>query len=162
MESIATGGAAAFGATAKIDFSDLFAPLVNNSAETVLQPRRGLTRRPYLHPQCRQRRSEIRIASRRADGKVDGRTFDGFRRYNAGCNHRHAPDGIGSTFAPSLVDRLVNEGAFRRIVFEGRTSGTWVMPGYASDPNFAPYVDDILQARADGKLGRGRLARLAE
>ncbi len=36
------------------------------------------------------------------------------------------------------------------------------MKGFASDPNFAPYIDDIhtsLQARADGALGRGRPER---
>ena len=39
------------------------------------------------------------------DGKVDSRTYNGFRRYNAACNHCHGPDGAGSTFAPSLVDQ---------------------------------------------------------
>ncbi|RWB00783.1 MAG: cytochrome C [Mesorhizobium sp.] len=71
------------------------------------------------------------------DGKVDARTYNSFRRYHAGCNHCHGPDGVGSTFASSLVDRLL-------------------------DPNFALYVDDIyayLQARADGALGRGRHTR---
>jgi metal-dependent amidase/aminoacylase/carboxypeptidase family protein len=34
MRRIASGGAAAFGATAKVDCPDLFAPLVNNPAET--------------------------------------------------------------------------------------------------------------------------------
>jgi mono/diheme cytochrome c family protein len=99
------------------------------------------------------------------DGKVDARTYNGFRRYHAGCNHCHGPDGIGSTFAPSLVDRLADANSFRRVTLEGRVNGTSVMPGYSDDPNFAPHVDDIyayLQARADGKLGRGRPARLAE
>jgi hypothetical protein len=38
------------------------------------------------------------------------------------------------------------------------------MKGFAADPNFAPYIDDIyayLQARADGALGRGRPKRPA-
>ena len=35
------------------------------------------------------------------DGKVDKRTYNGFRRYNAGCNHCHGPDGVGSSFGPS-------------------------------------------------------------
>jgi mono/diheme cytochrome c family protein len=99
------------------------------------------------------------------DGKVDARTYNGFRRYHAGCNHCHGPDGIGSTFAPSLVDPLADAGTFRRIVLEGSITGTSAMPGYAGDPNFAPHVDDIyayLQARADGRLGRGRPERLAE
>jgi mono/diheme cytochrome c family protein len=99
------------------------------------------------------------------DGKVDATTYNGFRRYHAGCNHCHGPDGVGSTFAPSLVAPLAEAESFRRIVLEGSLRGTSAMPGYASDPNFAAHVDDIyayLQARADGKLGRGRPARLEE
>jgi mono/diheme cytochrome c family protein len=93
------------------------------------------------------------------DGKLDARTYNGFRRYHAGCNHCHGQDGMGSIFAPSLIDRLPNVEAFRRIVREGASTGTSVMKGFADDPNIAPYVDDIyayLQARADGALDRGR------
>lgn len=99
------------------------------------------------------------------DGEVDARTYNGFRRYHGGCNHCHGPDGIGSTFAPSLVDPLADADVFRRIVLDGSLRGTSVMPGYAGDPNVAPHVDDIfayLQARANGQLGRGRPARPAE
>ena len=99
------------------------------------------------------------------DGKVDARTYNGFRRYHAGCNHCHGPDGGGSTFGPSLVDRLGDADAFRRVVIEGRVTATSAMPGAAEDPNVAPYVDDIyayLQARADGALGRGRPMRIGE
>jgi len=97
------------------------------------------------------------------DGKVDARTYDGFRRYHAGCDRCHGPDGVGSTFAPSLVSRLPDIGAFRRAVLNGQAGSGSVMKGFAGDPNFAPYVDDIyayLQARADGALGRGRPGRL--
>jgi mono/diheme cytochrome c family protein len=98
-------------------------------------------------------------AYRLVDGKVDPRTYNGYRRYHAGCNHCHGPDGVGSTFGPSLVEALPDFDAFRRIVREGKTTGTSVMQGFADDPNIAPYVDDLyayLQARADGALGRGR------
>lgn len=97
------------------------------------------------------------------DGKADARTYDGFRRYHAGCDRCHGPDGVGSTFAPSLVSRLPDIEAFRRAVLNGRADGSSVMKGFAGDPNFAPYVDEIyayLQARADGSLGRGRPGRL--
>jgi mono/diheme cytochrome c family protein len=99
------------------------------------------------------------------NGKVDERTYDGYRRYHAGCNHCHGPDGMGSSFAPSLINHLPEIEAFRRIVREGQSSGAAVMKGFASDPNVAPYVDDIytyLQARADGALGRGRPTKVDE
>ena len=99
------------------------------------------------------------------DGKVDARTYNGFRRYHAVCNHCHGPDGSGSAFGPSLVDHLIDIDAFRRIVREGTRTGTSVMKGYAGDPNVAPYIDDLyayLQARADGALGRGRPSRIGQ
>ena len=99
------------------------------------------------------------------DGKVDARTYNGYRRYHAVCNHCHGPDGMGSSFGPSLVLHLPDIETFRRIVRDGRGSGTSVMKGFAGDANVAPYVDDIyayLQARADGALGRGRPNRLDE
>jgi mono/diheme cytochrome c family protein len=99
------------------------------------------------------------------DGKVDVRTYNGFRRYHAGCNHCHGQDGMGSTFAPSLVGELSDIETFRRVVREGQRTGASVMKGFAADPNIAPYVDDIyayLQARADGALGRGRPIKLEQ
>lgn len=93
------------------------------------------------------------------DGKVDARTYDGYRRYHAVCNHCHGLDGMGSSFAVSLVDHLPDIETFRRIVQDGQSSGVSVMKGFAGDPNIAPYLDAIyayLQARADGVLGRGR------
>ena len=99
------------------------------------------------------------------DGRVDERTYNGFRRYHASCNHCHGPDGIGSTFAPSLIDKLAAAATFRHVVNEGQSTGTSVMKGFAHDPNVAPYIDDIyayLQARHDGALGRGRPMRLAQ
>jgi mono/diheme cytochrome c family protein len=99
------------------------------------------------------------------DGKVDARTYNGYRRYHAVCYHCHGPDGMGSSFGPSLVDHLLDIEIFRRIVHDGQSSGAAVMKGFSGDPNVAPYVDDIyayLQARADGELGRGRPDRFGE
>ena len=99
------------------------------------------------------------------DGKVDARTYNGYRRYHAVCNHCHGPDGMGSSFGPSLVDRLPDIETFRRIVRDGQSSGAAVMKGFSGDPNVAPYVDDIyayLEARADGELGRGRPVKFGE
>jgi mono/diheme cytochrome c family protein len=93
------------------------------------------------------------------DGRVDARTYNGFRRYHAGCNHCHGPDGLGSTVGPSLIERLLPIERFRDIVLNGLSEGSAVMKGFAGDPNVSPYLDDIyayLQARTDGVLGRGR------
>lgn len=93
---------------------------------------------------------------------VDARAVSGYRRYNAGCNHCHGPDGVGSAFAPPLIEKLVDADAFRRVVLYGKASGVSVMKGFADDPNVAPYIDDIyayLKARADGAIGRGRPAQ---
>lgn len=99
------------------------------------------------------------------EGKVDPRTYNGFRRYHASCNHCHGQDGMGSTFGPSLIDDLSDIGTFRRVVRDGQRNGTSVMKGFTDDPNVSPYIDDIyayLQARADGALGRGRPTKLEQ
>lgn len=93
---------------------------------------------------------------------VSKAVWNGYRRYNATCNHCHGPDGVGSSFGPSLIDRPLAPEAFRRIVLEGSRSGSAVMKGFGGDPNIVAHIDDIhayLQARADGGLGRGRPAR---
>jgi mono/diheme cytochrome c family protein len=97
------------------------------------------------------------------DGKVDKRTYNGYRRYNSICIHCHGPDGIGGSFAPSLIAVPLDLPAFRQAVLAGVTNGNSVMKGFAGDGNVEPYVEDIyayLQARADGVLGRGRPERL--
>jgi mono/diheme cytochrome c family protein len=97
------------------------------------------------------------------DGKVDGRTYNGYRRYNSICIHCHGPDGVGGSFAPSLIAAPLDLPAFRQVVLAGRKNGNSVMKGFAGDGNVEPYIEDIyayLQARADGVLGRGRPARL--
>lgn len=93
---------------------------------------------------------------------ADAKILNGFRRYHAGCNHCHGPDGMGSTIGPSLIDRLPDIEAFSAIVREGRSNGTSVMQGFAGDPNVVPYIEDIhayLKERAEGMLGRGRPVR---
>ena len=97
------------------------------------------------------------------DGKVDKRTYNGYRRYNSICIHCHGPDGIGGSFAPSLIEAPLDLPAFRQVVLAGRANGNSVMKGFAGDGNVEPYIEDIyayLRARADGVLGRGRPDRL--
>ena len=93
------------------------------------------------------------------DGKVDRGIYDGYRRYHAACSRCHGPDGLGGSFAPSLVASPRTPDAFRDVVLAGRANGASVMQGFANDPGVANHLDAIyayLQARADGALGRGR------
>lgn len=103
------------------------------------------------------------------DGKVDFGTYNGFRRYHSSCHVCHGPDGLGSTYAPPLIESIPRIGydGYLEAVVNGienvSTSEQSVMPGFGEDPNVMNYVDDIysyLKARADGVIGRGRPDRL--
>jgi methanol metabolism-related c-type cytochrome len=105
------------------------------------------------------------------DGTVDWPTFSGFRRFNSECYVCHGPDGVGSTFAPSLVDSLktMPYEQFLEIVTNGKqevnTAVQKKMPAFGTNPNVMCYLDDIyayLKARSDGVLGRGRPAKKHE
>ena len=98
------------------------------------------------------------------DGKVDKGTYNGYRRYSATCHVCHGPDGMGSTFAPALVDSLkrMDYWAFTDTVTNGRNNGASVMPAFGTDPNVMNHLADIyryLKARSDDKVGRGRPER---
>lgn len=102
------------------------------------------------------------------DGKVDQGTYNGFRRYHASCHTCHGPDGLGSSYAPNLVDSLktMSYEEFTEVVINGRENlgagQEKVMPAFGLVQDVALYIDDIyayLQARADGVLGRGRPER---
>lgn len=99
------------------------------------------------------------------DGKVDKGTYNGWRRYHSSCHTCHGPDGLGSSYAPSLVDSLktMSYDEFAEVVINGRenvtTSQQNVMPAFGTVMDVATYIDDIyayLKARSDGVLGRGR------
>jgi mono/diheme cytochrome c family protein len=101
----------------------------------------------------------VRLSTGPDAAQSDVAILEGFRRYHAGCNHCHGPDGLGSTFAPSLVDHVIDPDEFRAAVLDGRGNGNGAMQGFASDPNVAPHIDEIytyLKARAEGAIGRGR------
>ena len=52
----------------------------------------------------------------------DGETrilLDGFRAYHSVCNHCHGPDGLGSSFGPSLVDERPDPERFLGIIRDG-------------------------------------------
>ena len=93
------------------------------------------------------------------DGVVDWYTFSGFRRYHAECHVCHGPDGLGSSFAPALLESMktMSYDEYAEIVVNGRenvtTSQQNKMPSFGSNPNVMCFIDDIyayLKARADG------------
>lgn len=96
-----------------------------------------------------------------AKGTVDWYTFNGYRRYHSECHVCHGPAGLGSSYAPNLVEstkRLGYEG-FLNIVVNGREAQGQVMPGFADNLNVMCFIDDLyayLAARGDGVLGRER------
>ncbi len=102
----------------------------------------------------------------RIDGKqVDYYTFAGYVRYTANCMQCHGPEGLGSTYAPSLVNALhtVSYGDFMGIVAGGKknvsASQQLVMPALGENKNVMCYLDAIyvyLRARSDGAVERGR------
>jgi len=105
------------------------------------------------------------------DGKVDKKTFNGWRRYTESCLRCHGPDGAGSSYGPDLVDSVTHmtQDAFNEVVVNGRTNvntaNTSVMPPFGEVEDVVTYLDDIwayLKARADGVLGRGRPPRIGD
>jgi len=99
------------------------------------------------------------------DGTVDWYTYSGFRRYHSECHVCHGPEGLGSSYAPALVDSMkaMDYASFLDVVTNGRQqvseSQQSVMPGFGTNVNVMCYIDDIyvyLRARADGKLPPGR------
>ena len=84
---------------------------------------------------------------------------EGYRRYHGVCGHCHGPDGLGSSFAPSLIYPLPGHDRYTAVTLAGAAGARSVMRGYAGDPNVEPYLDAIyayLALRASGRLGRGR------
>jgi methanol metabolism-related c-type cytochrome len=100
-----------------------------------------------------------------ADGTVDWYTFSGFTRYNSECLRCHGPDGVGSTYAPALIDSMqrLSYTDFYAVVAGGKqdvsSSQNLVMPANGDNKNVMCYIDAIyvyLRARGDGALDRGR------
>ena len=85
--------------------------------------------------------------------------LDGFRRYHSVCSHCHGPDGLGSSFAPGLLDQSFDGASFRAVVRDGTRSDLGVMKGFGENPDVMAAVDAIaayIEARSAGVLGRGR------
>lgn len=99
------------------------------------------------------------------DGTVDWYTYVGFQRYSSECLRCHGPDGLGSTYAPALIDSMkrLSYTDFYATVAGGKrdvsASQDLVMPAQGTNKNVMCYIDAIyayLRARADGGVGRGR------
>ncbi len=99
------------------------------------------------------------------DGSVDFYTYVGFTRYSAECMRCHGPDGMGSTYAPALIDSMkrLSYSDFYGIVAGGKqdvsAAQNLVMPAEGENKNVMCFVDAIytyLRARADGAVDRGR------
>lgn len=99
------------------------------------------------------------------DGKVDFGTYNGFRRYHADCHVCHGPAGLGSSYAPALLESLkvMSYGDFVNAVVTGREGlDTRVMPSFAKNIDVIKYIADIyayLKARSDGVIGATRPAK---
>jgi len=98
------------------------------------------------------------------DGKVNFATYRGYNLYASVCHVCHGHAGLGSSFAPSLVDSLksMSYEDFVTVVMNGRqniTSATTnVMPSFGDNPSVVKYIDSInayLKARSDGAIGDG-------
>lgn len=103
-----------------------------------------------------------------APNTVDRVTYNGYRRYHAYCHVCHGPDGLGSSYAPNLVESLkvMPRDDFTQVVAGGRQNiaagKESVMPAFYEVADVMNYLEDIyayLKARSDGKLGRGRPER---
>jgi mono/diheme cytochrome c family protein len=95
--------------------------------------------------------------------KVDINTYHGFLYYGDECHRCHGPAGLGSSYAPALVDSLkhMTKEQFEETVINGKkevnTANDKVMPAFGLNPDVATNLDNIyayLKARSDGALGR--------
>ena len=105
------------------------------------------------------------------DGRVDKKTFNGWRRYTQSCLRCHGPDGAGSSYGRDLLESVkhTSQDEFNEVVVNGRTNvnaaNTSVMPPFGEVEDVVTYIDDIwayLKARADGVLDRGRPPRTGD
>jgi len=121
------------------------------------------------------------------DGKVDNKTYVGWRLFNSTCFVCHGKDATGTERAPNLLPLVAKMSAYkfrkrmlrryfakvnlddpqRRATFLGQISEEdakeFQMPSWSDDPNIRPHIGDLyayLKARSDGALGKGRPGKL--
>jgi methanol metabolism-related c-type cytochrome len=100
-----------------------------------------------------------------SDGTVDWYSYVGFTRYSSECLRCHGPDGMGSSYAPALMESMkhLSYSDFFATVAGGKkevsASQDLVMPANGENKNVMCYIDAIyvyLRARADDAVVRGR------
>ncbi len=100
------------------------------------------------------------------EGKTGAATFDGYRRFHKVCHICHGEDGMGTPYAPALVDSLkeMDYDSFAVIVASGLSQPNRnIMPAFGENTEIFPHLSNIyayLRARADGVLAPGRPSRL--
>lgn len=90
------------------------------------------------------------------NGKVDGKTFQGWQTFKSTCGLCHGDSGQGNP-APALNERLrvLSKEQFVNIV----TNGKGLMPPWKTNSEVMDNLDNIygyLKARADKALGAGQ------
>ncbi len=95
--------------------------------------------------------------------KIDLYLTRGYRAFSQ-CQVCHGLDANGSSFAPSLNDKLkeIDKELFVERVSYGFTGQVGVMPPWIENPNVMKYIDnlyDYLKARSDGAIPGGKLKR---
>ncbi len=93
---------------------------------------------------------------------VDKDTYFGWRTFAANCQVCHGGSGLGSTFAPNLLERLNNKVDRPRFMFvleNGYTGQVGAMPAWKTKQDVMKNADNLyryLHARATGQLPAGR------
>lgn len=102
--------------------------------------------------------------------KIDLWLTRGLRAFGT-CQVCHGLDANGSSFAPSLLERLrvIDKAKFIDVVtngLQGQLAGyTGVMPSWKNNPNIMDYINNLyayLKARSDGAIPAGILPRYDE
>lgn len=95
--------------------------------------------------------------------QVDKFMVKGFRAFGQ-CQVCHGIDGSGSTFAPSLLERVsaLDKDTFMARVKDGFKGQIGVMPAWGENPNVMKNVENLyayLKARSDDVIPAGKLER---
>jgi len=95
--------------------------------------------------------------------KIDLYLTRGYRAFSQ-CQVCHGLDATGSSFAPSLTDKMkeMDKTLFVERVSNGFKGQIGVMPPWKDNPNVMKYIDnlyDFLMARSDGAIPGGKLKR---